>query len=275
MKYSASMISTWMKCPLQAKYNYIDKLPQLNNAAASFGTCVHAALEHYNKGDVTTAEDAIQYFLYYWENPGLLDSEPEVWPKRTSYAGYREKGVEMVSAYIESQAWSSREVLATEHKFCVPFGDHQLSGIVDVLELDGDKLKIVDLKTGQRPNADNLYLNIQFTIYVLASLKKEFWVGNGEDKYPGLENGEELFEKFKNVDRQGIWFDLKNCKEYNVGRRDDPDFMRLYRCCKEIDKAIEHDVFVPCISGDSCGWCPYSEVCPAWIPVEESGVAIA
>ena len=85
MKFSASLISRWMTCPLQAKFSYVDDLPQLNNAAATYGTCVHAALEKYNmNGDV---ENAIEWFLYYWENPEELDSVPDVWPKRTSYAG--------------------------------------------------------------------------------------------------------------------------------------------------------------------------------------------
>jgi hypothetical protein len=272
MKFSASLMKTWMACPLQARFSYIEGLPQLNNAAASFGSCVHAALEQFNKGcDLDTA---IEWFQYYWEQPEVLGVTPETWPKRTSYAGYREKGIDMVKNYAEVQAWSNRTVLATEHKFCVPFGDHQLSGIVDVLELTNNKLKIVDLKTGARPNYDNLYLNIQFTIYMLASLKKEFWVGNGEAKYPGMENGEELFDKFRGAQRQGIWFDLRNCKEYDVGRRDDRDYMRLYRCCEEIDKAIKANVFVPCISGDSCNWCAYTEICPAFVPEHESGVSI-
>jgi hypothetical protein len=59
---------------------------------------------------------------------------------------------------------------------------------------------------------------------------------------------------------------LRQNKEINCGRRDDLDFMRLYRCCQEIAKAIDLDVHVPSISGDSCMWCSYTDVCKAYIP---------
>lgn len=271
MKFSASMIKTWMNCGLQAKFSYIDELPQLQNAAASFGSCVHSALENYNKGD--DIEEVVNHFVYYWDNPHELGVEPETWPKRTSHAGYREKGINMLYEYHENLQWSSREILGTEYRFCVPFGDHELSGIVDLLEVPNNKpiLKIVDYKTGRRPNYDNLYLDIQFTAYSFASTKKEFWTGNGEEKYPGFPNGEELFEKFKDYERHAIWYDLQNNKEYDCGPRDDKDFMRLYRCCEQIARAVEYEVFVPSINGNSCMWCSYTDICPAYIPVHESG----
>jgi CRISPR/Cas system-associated exonuclease Cas4 (RecB family) len=43
--------------------------------------------------------------------------------------------------------------------------------------------------------------------------------------------------------------------------------MRLYRVCQEIEKAVERDVFVPSISGESCTYCDYADgPCPVTIP---------
>jgi hypothetical protein len=180
----------------------------------------------------------------------------------------RETGVQMLTDYHETASWSKREVIASEHRFCVPFGDHLLSGIVDVLEATPRALKVVDYKTNSyQPNLDSLYLNIQFTVYYYASLQPEFWMGFENDpKYPAMPNGEELFERFKDKDRIPIWYHLRKNKAINCGRRDDMDFMRLYRCCKEIAKAIEHDIFVPTISGDSCVFCDHQDVCRVFIP---------
>lgn len=272
MKFSASQISTWMGCPLQAKYTYIDKRKgeDRQNAAASFGTCIHDALEQYNgDGDMTRA---IARFLHTWENPAVLGCEPDVWPKRMTYGGLRETGVQILTEYHETCSWSKREVIGAEHKFCVPFGDHLLSGIVDVIEATSKRLKIVDYKSaGSRPNYDQLYLNIQFTIYYYASLQPEFWMGYGDKSYyKGFPNGEELYERFMDVERVAIWYHLRTNKEINCGKRDELDFMRLYRCCEEIQKAVERDVYVPSISGDSCIWCPHTDVCKAFIPrIEE------
>ena len=267
------MISSWSKCSLMAAFHYVEKLPELQNASASFGSCVHDALEHYNKG--MALDDTVARFLYTWANPEVIGVAPDTWPKRVSYAGLRESGAKMINEYHESKRWSNREVIAVEHKFCVPFGDHELSGIVDVLECkkgDRKKLKIVDLKTGRRPNFDDLYLNLQFTIYELASTMKEFWTGHPDypDRYPGMENGEELWERFKNAERVPIWHDLKANKEVNAGRRDDNDYLRLYRCCLEIAKAIEHKVYVPTVSGNSCMFCSYTEICRAYVPPKEN-----
>lgn len=270
MKFNASLISTWSRCGLQARFSYIDNRPRVQNAAASFGTCVHEALELYNlNGDL---DEAIARFLHTWENPEVLRVEPDVWPKRMTYGGLRETGVQMIKEYHETASWSKREVIAAEHKFCVPFGEHLLSGVVDVLEYVPRKLKIVDLKTNSaRPNYDSLYLNTQFTCYYYASLQPEFWMGfdDGTGKYPGFENGEELYERFTGVDRVPIWYHLRQNKEISCGRRDDLDFMRLYRCCEEIAHAIERDVYVPSISGDTCTMCSYTDVCKAFVPKQE------
>lgn len=615
MKFSASMINNWMKCPLQAKFGSVIGLPQIQNGAASFGVCVHKALEHFNlTGD---KDAAVEYFLYYWENPEVLGVEPEIWPRRTSWTGYKEKGIDMIYSYAESVEWQHRTVIGVEHRFCVEMGEHLISGIVDLLEFQNNTLKVVDfkaqpldskiltptgwkrfgdLKTGDEittsdggvavvegiypqgylpafkvifndgssticsdehlwkirdvyptkdkpklrveklknlgqlqrrtnnryfiplaepqeypekdfiihpylmgvllsegglsnggikisttesfildkikevlphgievssvgklnkdwhlvdrsgrsnrliselkrynlwgkksaekfipyeymegsieqrkellaglvdgdgcsskrttystvssdlkdgfvelcrslggspftklypsyykkdgvrfdcaphwlisirvpfnpftlprkstkwkkpketldraikevkplnfniqmqciktsakdglyitddfivthntnssmPNFDNLYLNIQMTIYYYASLQKEFWTGydDGSGKYVGFENGEELWEKFKQKKRQVIWHQLSKNRELNCGKRDDKDFLRLYRCMQEISKAVEHDVFVPCISGDTCTFCSFTDVCYAYISPNESGKAL-
>lgn len=279
MKFSASMISTWSSCGLQAKFSYIDKIPQRQSASATFGTCVHDALEQYNEHH--DMEEAVKRFLYTWENPEVLGVAPDFWHRRVTYGGLRETGVDILTNYHETASWHNREMIAAEHKFCVPFGQHHLSGIVDQIEAkrgDTKKLRIVDYKTaGSRPNYDSLYLNIQFTIYVYASMQPEFWLGfddgtemsrneDGSLRYPPMENGEELYERFKSAERVAIWYHLRQNKELNCGPRDDADFMRLYRCCEEIAKAMEHEVFVPSISGNTCVFCSYTDICKAYIP---------
>lgn len=265
------MIKSYMDCSLQARFNYIEKRPQMQNASASFGSCVHDALELYNNtgGDM---DAAVERFLFTWANPEEIGVEPEVWSRRVTYQGLRETGVQIITDYHEAVSWSKRELIGAEHKFCVPFGDHFLSGVVDLLEYVPKKLKIVDYKTNSsQPNIDSLYLNIQFTAYHYASTQPEFWMGfdDGTGKYPGFPNGEELYERFKDTERAAIWFHLRKGKEINCGPRDDADYMRLYRCCQEIERAIEAGVFVPNISGTTCTFCSYTDICKAYIPPKE------
>lgn len=264
MRVSASRLDTWMSCPLKAKFRYLDNLPSKQSAKASFGTCIHAALEHYNKHH--HVDTAIAMFKDYWANPEKLGVTPEYWPKYATFGGLMAQGIDLLREYDAKLKWEDREVIETEHKFLVSFGKHEITGFVDLIEVKKNKrgqdvLRIVDYKTNAKaPYVNALKLNIQFTAYVYASLQPAFWVGANTD-FPGLPNGEELYERFIDTPRRGIWFQLMQNKEYDAGPRDDTDFLRMYRVCHEIERAIENEVFVPNISGDSCTFCDYQEPC--------------
>lgn len=267
MKVSPSLVKCFMRCPLQGRFSYVEKIPQQQNAAASFGSAVHLALELYNNTDKDVVA-AKQCFLFAWDNPEEFDIAPEIWPKNTSYGQYRERGLEFIDMYHEANKWVERDILATEHRFCVPFRNHFISGIVDILETphNSNVIKITDLKTGYRPSAYNLSFDVQFTSYMYAVTQPEFWMGwePEKEKYAGFPDGAEMYERYKNFDVVGIWYDLRKAKEYEVGPRTEADYNRLHRCLDEIEKAVEFDVFVPNISGDSCGICSYTEICPVY-----------
>lgn len=64
-RFSASRIKTWMDCSLQAHFHYDEKLPDQANAKGVFGTCIHAALDLYNK--TGNLEAAIDLFKDLWQ----------------------------------------------------------------------------------------------------------------------------------------------------------------------------------------------------------------
>jgi RecB family exonuclease len=273
MRFSASMLRTYMDCQLQARFKYFDNLPDVQNAAASFGSCVHHALEFYNKtGDL---DAALETFEKVWYDPALLGVEPQTWPKYTSFGSYKQQGLEILREYDAKQKWETRTIIATEHKFLVPFGKHELSGIVDLIELKKgakgkDTLRIVDYKTSSKqPSKIMLNVNVQFTIYEYASHHPQFWLGHGE-KYPPVPQADEAFlAALENTPRRCVWYHLKGNKELDAGQRGDQDYLRLYRACSEIERSIEAGVFVPDISGETCTYCPYVEPCGLPIPSRE------
>lgn len=264
MIFSASQLSTWMTCPLQAKFQYVDRLPTRQHASATFGSCIHAALEHYNQ--TRNVDKSIEIFKDLWKNPEKIGSVPDMWAKGTSFGSFMERGPQMLLEYHEKCKWESRTVLQTEHKFMVPFGEHHLRGFVDLLEIRKSArgvptLRIVDYKTSKKqPFRTDLLLNIQFSVYVFASLQPEFWLGNGPD-YPKLPDGDRLWEEMQDVPRRAVWYHLMTHKEIDAGPRDDTDFMRLYRVASEVSRAHEAKVFVPKISEGTCGWCSFTEPC--------------
>lgn len=274
MKISPSLLKRWMICPLQVKFDMTEVREGLQNSKTTYGTCIHDALDQYNKtGDI---EYAIKRFEYTWEHPEFLDAKIDVWSKYSTYGSLRRNGIELLSQYHDRNQWDDRKIIASEHKFCVPIGEHLISGVVDLLEVKKSSsgrrtLRVVDYKTSsKKPNKFTLSLDVQFTAYVYASLQPEFWMGHESDeKYAPIPDGEQLYQSFLNTDRVAIWYHFMENKEINCGPRDDNDFMRLYRCLLEIQNAIDKDVFVPNISGDSCIWCPYTDICQAVIPVRD------
>lgn len=272
MKFNASLLKTWENCQLQAKFKEVEKRPWLQHIKASFGTCIHDALEQYNwHGDV---EKAIKRFKYTWSNPEYLGVGIEKWGGY-QYGSLRARGIEILEQYHAKQKWEEREVIETEHKFCVPFGDHILSGVVDLLEVKQsgrgvEILKIVDYKTNTRkPSIKDLRLDLQFTVYDYASRQPEFWLGWEPEieKYRPMHDGEELWERFQHVPRRGAWMHLWGNTEVDAGEREDADFLRMYRLLEAIDRAIEYEVYVPSIRAESCTFCDYKDICPAVAPI--------
>lgn len=273
--FSASRIKTWMNCPLQGWFKYVEHYPvDGEGAKAVFGKCVHAALEYYNQ--TNDVNGACAMFLDLWMNPEKVGAPTHklIWPKHNGYSfgSLKSKGVNVIRHLDQLQNWDDREVIATEHPFLVPFGEHWLHGFVDLVELKHNGkgqtiLKIVDYKTSSyKPNKAELALDVQFTVYVYASRQREFWTGwPGNPDFPGLPNGEWQYEMMQTIPRRAVWYHLFGPKEIDAGPRDQADFDRLYRVCLEIARADQHQVFVPKI-GDACHFCDFKEPCGVSIP---------
>lgn len=273
MKLNASMISAWMGCPLQAKFKYVDKKKGTINSKTTFGICIHDALETYNLNG--SVELAIDRFKQTWNDPSILNAVPDYWISAAGndYGSLREKGINILKEYNENLKWDNRTMIAAEHRFCVPFGEHELSGIVDLVEMRkaGSKriLRIIDYKTaGKQPTKLELQANVQFTIYYYASMQKEFWVGYKD--YEGIGDGEKLYDAFKKTERHAIWHHLMKNKELSAGPREDGDFYRLYTVCEQINKALQHEIYVPNISASTCNFCDHIDDCETMIPVKRS-----
>lgn len=278
LRFSASRLKTWQTCPLQGHFKYDLRIPEEgNNAKAVFGSAVHAAMEHYNKTGNLPVAEAI--FEDLWLNPEKLGAPVDtlVWPLRTTFSGLKSKGIEILRDVDQKISHEKRDVIGVEHKFLVPFGKYELTGVVDLLEVrtsgrGKNILRVVDLKTNSRqPNFAELYLDIQFTIYYYASLQPEFWFGNGPD-FPPMPRAQERYDAYNDLPRRPIWYHLMGIREIDAGPRDDEDFMRLYRLCEMVEKAQEHKIFVPKI-GDGCTFCAYHEPCGVKIPTKEEVAA--
>lgn len=267
MKVSASQLKVWGECSLRGRFQYVDKIRKdTTGSSAYMGTAVHYALEQLHNGSAPP-EEIEQIFMDFYDS-----GEPDYIVPRTTYSGLRDKGRKMIRAYLETWGWNEIEILGVEKRFLVPFGEHTISGMIDLLYIADGKLYIIDLKTGKKPNQQNLYLDVQGTTYDYVVQRPEFWLGaeSDDDRYPdkyagwGPEEGQALLERTQGMERKLIWYDLRDNREIDWGERTMLDYARMYRLLEMIDRAIEYDVYVPTINGDSCSWCPYHAECPVY-----------
>lgn len=261
-RFSASKLKLYMSCPLKGHFRYDLHLPTESGAKAAYGSAVHAAIDTFHRtNDLAIAKAK---FISFWESPESYGSNIDYWETGFTFHAAKADGLELLEWYGTRSAWNPTKLICSERKFLVPFGEHELMGYVDFVELanhkSGKRLEIVDLKTGWRPPQYAMRSDIQFTVYAYASQQPEFWLGNGPD-FPPLPDGERQWAEFADLPRRPIWFDLKGKRRWDAGERTDADFMRLYRVVKEIAHADKMEVWVPKISHDSCNFCDYADPC--------------
>ncbi len=272
--FSASRVVTWMDCALQAHFKYDLRVQTPQNAAATFGTVLHLAMQHYN--DTGDGAGALDIFKTNWQFPDRIGLDPGYYPNGTSWNSYNELGQAVVEDALKDAVWTPKDVIGTEVPFLVPIGRYWLRGRIDLLDLAKSgkgvqTLRAVDYKSKYKPPTKaELALDVQFTIYLWAIQQIEFWCGvPGEPEYAGLGpvDGPKMYEQIMELPHRGIWYHLRTQKEIDAGPRVGADFERLYRVLCEIDRADELQVHVPRI-GDACALCDFRTECPMEIPAD-------
>jgi hypothetical protein len=145
LTWSPSKLFCYEGCPAQAKYKYLDKLPDPGGPALQRGTLLHAACEVHIRGGAA-----------------LL---PELKASEALLTRYRE-------AYLKQLAFSELE-LAFRHgwercKWMDPYVKARFKLDAVMLRPSDGVLEVVDLKTGKlREDADSQYQD-QLSMYCLA-----------------------------------------------------------------------------------------------------------
>lgn len=294
MRLSASQMGAFMRCPMQYKYDRIDKREGLSLSATEFGTCVHHALHAFEREIANSRasgvpareavdaalKTALSTFDYYWHPLHLEEigcRQIDVWIRGDSYGLLRQKGLSTIEQYAELYRADQHHLLSLEHPFEVTLhgtvdrvtGEpHTISGFVDRLLIRWERGKPIldtdDWKTGVRKAWLRHHLGL--TVYCYASTQREFWTPFGEQ-------ADELHERFAAYPRRAWWYDLKKFERVNAGFRSDQDYKRLAYAAQSIADSIQAGIFPLRIDGDTCQWCPHRDHCPDGIgvPADDHG----
>ena len=163
---SFTQISLYRSCPLCYKLQYIDGLKPKDKSYFSFGTTMHACVEHFfrvNTPPPPSLKELLQYYEQNWLSQGYESPEEEV--------RYKDYGKDILTRFWEIHSADFRLPVALERSFYIDIEGIKLRGFIDrVDKLDSGGLSVIDYKTNKELfTADYLADDLQLTIYQMAA----------------------------------------------------------------------------------------------------------
>lgn len=242
---SISQVNTYLRCPLQYYWRYVENLRIPPPSAVTFGRATHAAIEHNYRHKMMTGSDvpvkeAQEAFAYAFDQmaPETQFEEGE------SPGALKDEGVRCTALYMTEVAPAVQPV-AVEEEFELEFEntEHTLKGVVDLIDASGT---IIDTKTTKRaPAADTLERDLQLTTYSLG--------------YRTLKGEAEAGLRMDHIVR------TKQPKivSLSAGPRSEREIQRLLKIIAYVARAIRDQLFYPQVHNFTCNpaGCGYWLVC--------------
>jgi len=269
-----SDLASYSRCAQQKKLNDLSKAgvigPGEQLSMTAYGSVLHHGVHVLEKLRFERRKDALakahSSFEFYWDPVNIAAICPPVtiWAARQTYAGLLRKGHQTLDLYAKHLEGDRSKLLALEIEFNLPFEldgeQHILHGTMDRLALRKDPsgvtyVEVADYKSGQ----DYKYLrwNAQFTLYCWSTTQHKFWA----DAW-GEQQGEELYQRFALLGRRGTWVSLRNgVDRQDAGWRGPKDYDRLWVAIREYIKAVKADIYPLSLTGTTCEWCQWREIC--------------
>lgn len=164
---SISQINTYLRCPLQYYWRYVEGLKVPPASAVTFGLATHRAIEHNYSFKVVSGEDrpveeVQEVFAREFDSlaPGTQ------WEEGEEPGAVKDEGIKTTALYMREVAPVTKPV-AVEQPFEVEFEnvEYTLKGVVDLVDASET---IIDTKTSKRaPSPDQLERDLQLTAYSL------------------------------------------------------------------------------------------------------------
>ncbi len=242
MRLSATRIKTYLTCPRQFRYIYVDELPRVPTTPLLFGSAMHETLRWLHEcrmenGVLASIEQATADFGQRWN--GLLQAQAPVFKPGMTSQDYEAMARQMLAVHLKVSRKAPVPLLL-EFPFEVAIGEHTLVGIFDRVDEGETGLVVMDYKTGSRkPSPRDVEADLQLTIYAF-----------GVQQMFGLPVEKVICHWL----RDGI--DL-------VSTRDKDDFTWLAdEIVPFVANGVESKNFAP-KPGYWCRWCDFRELCQA------------
>jgi len=237
---SFSQVNTFKTCPRQYRFRYLQRIPVLPSAAASFGNTMHQVLRDFyqmvRNGQKPTKKDLSKLLIKNWSAEGYTSKAHE--------RRMKQRGEKMLTDFYDQAYDSKRVPKGLEQAFVIKASPTlRIGGKIDRTDEYRGKLEIIDYKTGKVMDQKNVDQSLQMTVYALAATD------------PGVYN--------KTAEKVALSFYFLDSGEKRTTKRTANQLKEAKKELIEIAKEIAKSAFEP-TPGIWCDFCDYKLLCEAW-----------
>ncbi len=189
--FSYSQLSTYEKCPLQYKLQYILKVPQKGKAVFSFGTTIHATLQQFLRaanddfsesqenlfGETSIATKTKKQKLDYKFIKSLYEKNwvDDWYESKKQKEDYKKLGEKIIKQFVDDFEKNPPDLmqmageLALEKSFNLKIGKDTIFGRIDRIDENNGDIEIIDYKTGRAKEKLGAEDKEQLLIYQMAA----------------------------------------------------------------------------------------------------------
>jgi len=166
LKLSATKFETYMKCPLQFKFEHVLEIPTPSQTFFNLGRAVHKVAEKLTdlekEGTKPTEEIAFEILEKHWDSNSYKSKKKE--------QEDLDMAKEMIRYYLKWISENSNKAIDVEKRFKIEIGGIPVTGSIDRVEqTSSGEFQVIDFKTGGIYETKNsIKEDTQMNVYAMA-----------------------------------------------------------------------------------------------------------
>lgn len=234
IEISPSRLGLFSRCEAAYFYRYVLFEPSTWSPYAALGNIIHSVLENTDFDAPLNYLDMLDKFD---EHRLTYDPDLEI-PNELLLAGHN-----MLEEFTQRHRGDEFHIVAKEQSFAIVVGPALIVGYIDRVDIIGDKLIIIDFKSGANEiPVKGIPNDFQLGIYALAMSKQ----------YPDKEVS------------AGLYYLRSGRQKFHTYTKADLEEMEQ-RLITTIDQIIETKDFKFSDNPRICYWCDFKAICPVGI----------
>jgi len=230
MKLSYSKITTYLNCPLNFRFTYIDKLSQPVLPYHKLGNILHKTLKEYHRRKKERLPYLSEILSFYRREWGQITE---------SQRKYFLDGREMLIRYYYQTKIEEESSFLLEERFQISINGVLISGRLDRADqLPDGSFEVIDYKTGREmPTKEELREDLQLGLYHL------------------------VFEKIVGISPKYLSFYFLRHGKKLTTKRDKDQLHRIIEIISKVAEDIGRGYFKP-KEAKLCRYCGFTDCCP-------------